>query len=150
MRKIAPVVLAFIGFALFAYSPAVAAEETAGGFFGFKKFIKKAAPADSPKKKLKKGPGDTELTEDEKRLVKEMAAKVPAKGGLGKGNTKIPARILLAPPPKVPRVVAQNAPIAPPKNPNAILIRLPKPPGRVPQAPRTSGPEKPLSVSKKN
>ena len=81
-----------------------------------------------------------------------MAASIPGKGGpgLGKGNTKIPARILSAPPPKIPRVVAQNAPAPPPKNPNAILIRLPKPPGRVPQAPRTSGPEKPLSVSKKN
>ena len=137
MRKIALVVLIGVGLTLFAQTPSMAADRTADGFFGLKKFIKKAAPAGAAKKDLKKGPANAELTEDEKKLVKEMAAKVPA-------------RILSAPPPKVPRVVAQNAPSAPPRDPNAVLIRLPKPPGRVPQAPVTSGPEKPPSAPNKN
>ena len=152
MRKIALIVLAWIGLTLLAHSPARAAEGTAGGFFGFKKFMRKAAPAAAAKKKPEKAASDTELTEEEKKLVNDIAAKVPAKDGAGldKGNVKLPARILWAPPPKVPRVVAQNSPLAPPKNPNAVVIHLPKPPGRVPQVPVTSGPEKPPSAPKNN
>ena len=123
-----------------------AAEDTVGGFFGFKKFIKKNA-AEKVSKKNEKSSSDTELTEEEKKQVREMAGKIQTKGpALGKANTKIPVRVISAPPPKVPKVVAQNAPLfSPPKNPNAVMIRPPKPPSKapqIPQVPETSGPNK--------
>ena len=143
MRRITAVVLLLMGSMLWVHSPARAAEEKASGFFGFKKFIKKTAPADASKKKAAKAAGD-ELTEDEKKQVKEMASKVPSKGALSKGRVKVPARFLLAPAPKNPSVVARNAPLlSAPKNPNAVVIHPPKPPGRIPQVPVTTGPEAP-------
>ena len=146
MRKTLLVLPVLMCLTMCAPSPAAAAEKNSDGFFGFKKFIKKHTASEKSRKAAVSG----ELTDEEKKLVKEMAAKVPSNNGpgLGKADVKVPARILAAAPPKGPTVLVPGTPPKPPRNPNAYVIRPPKPPSRAPQVPQTAGPEAPTGNKK--
>ena len=118
-------------------SPALSAEESAG-FFGIKKFMQK----DEHKKKpllsqpvKKTAVGSSKLTEEEKKLVKEMASKMSDRSRAGeKEAVRLSQTALIAQRvPKAP-VVTPRAPISIPKNPNASIVRIPQPPPKVPGA----------------
>ncbi len=120
-------------------------------FFGIKKFVKKDAPANPPKKTVKGIPAhvpdkavvskanDSELTEDEKRLVRAISEKSSQSEEAArlKKNIKLPPNPL--------RILQWKAPamhpkpqVYVPKNPNDSIIRVPQPPARVPLNPNES------------
>ena len=122
------------------------AADEAKGFFGIKKSVKKGIPANPAKKNIKGIPanasaktGDSELTEEEKKMLKEMAEKAPKdKGETGevtaKENVQLPPGTLATIPPKNPETMTPRIPSLP-KDPNALIVRIPQPPARAPQNP---------------
>ena len=156
MRKIAGWVLLLV-LAASCVAPSAFAEESTG-FFGFKK--NKGIPATPPKKKLKGIPANpvkatsadgSELTDDEKKMVAEMAAKTPWQN-TGKGHEAVtlpPEALVAMTPPRAP-VTTPPQPPSVPVDPNRALLRIPQAPSRAPLVPTTSGPKPPVTSNKKN
>ena len=136
--------LLFLGLALSLCLPicgqshAASADDSSGDFFGFKKLLKKGDVKKAKPAKASEG----DLTEEEKKMVKDISAKTQVGAPTAKGDIKVPLSVRLAQAPRTPPL-APEAPPSVPKNPNApVLFNIPKPPGRAPEAPVTTGPRK--------
>ena len=93
------------------------------------------------------GPSDSELTEEEKKMIEVMAKNAPKDTSdvanvTVKESVKLPPSVLAARPPKNPLIIPK-APTLPPKNPNDLIIRIPQPPGRIFQYPNDQTPKAP-------
>ena len=117
---------------------------------------RKSIPANPPAKKKVKGippagvqptATDGELTEEEKKFAKEMAAKF-SKGGGDEERVPVPVNILVTQPPRLPELTPKAPPRAPKPPGSELIVRIPRAPMRI-QQPSTAGPEKPPTAPKK-
>ena len=142
------ILVLLLSLAFLSLSAAGHAAEEKSGFFGIKKFGQKGSTA--AKKKVKElpaqgtpkaaaGKADSELTDEEKAMIKKMSEKAPQ----GAGNTadmgtkekvKLPPASLVSAVPANPPVTPK-APALPPRNPNELILRVPQPPSKIPQSP---------------